>query len=1355
MQPEEMYRRYGIKTETKLRSPVFLPIGDIKLPHNTVLIYLPTDDLTVGPTNSWSIVENTERDLVVKHDTETPYKEGARTRPFQISTEEKAYHNRYRRFTRLRSIDTALRNKNTIMVENTAMLRKGFKYTESWYRQWREETNFQFNAFHNIVKTMDTVEDRVFILPIEAPNRAFGKDEYARISEKRSQEWISLFDTPEALLQGYLYTFLTYAKQWVSEDEKDHEALNDALYQSTPWSLIPRRHAEKLWLMFQVGDVYALITLEKLVTIVAEKGINVFLNFSNAVIEQRNDLSVGGGVNEKEIVFAPDGTVLNEDSDEEATNSATSITVDENDANQKTLLNRITRESKRGRISNREQAYLLKEMTKTKDIKAPDGKSTLGEYANITVEDLKLKKPESRDPHPLEFDDSYQNPTNVELAKQYNTELLDRDIARTILSFQKAGTIVKDVRKELRKDAAGAVDYYEVDLKPINGKATPFRFDIPKVGETGRFRLNGTDVFYVAQRSDVPIRKIKPSEVKLTSYYGQCFITRGRLKAVNYSTWLFSELTKLDETDAIKSVHRDVADLDLELPHYYTLLGTKYLSLAYKDVKLFFNYHERKTHFGDDVVKKYEKRERVLVGQKGKLYITLGKDNLFYLHTDKGEEVLGQIESLLDIPTDKRVLDAAEVRIFSKNIPLGMVLGQRIGLTAILNKLGVNYRTFTTGDRKTEVGSDEYTVKFSDKTLVLPVADRYAMQILNSFNIVKKPLANLNISDMDNPDAYFSLLEEMGLGLRYYIEIDTMFDLFVDPMTEDLLVEMEEPTNLTDLFFRSAELLTTHHSPKEIDPAFMRDRGYERFSGFVYKAYVDGVRVQRSRPQSAKAPISIDPKRVIMDISTDSSKNMVEVSNPMRNIREKSLITFAGEGGRTAQTMTPELRSFHPNELGHTSVDNTADSGKVGINATRSHKTLIKNLRGISYRYNHIEDGPESLFTTTAMNFPGVDRDELKRLNFLSTQYDSVYPLKNYRAMPLHTPMEYQIPYMVDEEFAVMAPENGKVLTLDEDGMTVLYDNGEEKGYTLGRVYGHVAGITVPHTVYTDLKVGSKFKKHEPVCWNTAYFKRDYLRPDRLAQKQALIIPTILQEIPLTFEDSSAMYEGLGDEFKVDLAAERDIHVPFTTELAGVVNVGDEVDENDSLFVMVPEHLQAADGVDNALTESLKELNKDAPKAKSAGVVERIDVFYYGQRDEMHPTLRKLANASDKRRKKRVKQLKQTLESENGMVTSSVNFGGNKIQPNTAVIKYYITKRDLPTVSGNKTVNGAQLKNTVSQQLADPIPSVDSDEEALAYFSYNGNNNRVVLSPMEQGLGNRALMLATKKGCEIYRGKNK
>ncbi|WP_218779525.1 hypothetical protein, partial [Bacillus sp. S1-R2T1-FB] len=153
----------------------------------------------------------------------------------------------------------------------------------------------------------------------------------------------------------------------------------------------------------------------------------------------------------------------------------------------------------------------------------------------------------------------------------------------------------------------------------------------------------------------------------------------------------------------------------------------------------------------------------------------------------------------------------------------------------------------------------EYQLDFSDETLVFSKEDRLATLVLAGFNSFFKALKNYSVYKFDQKGVYLTVLETKKITTRYTRELDLLYDMFVDPITESLLKRMKEPLTFRGLLIRSSELLLDDYYPDPLDIDYQTIRGYERFAGAVYAEMIIGIREQRKSLGRANTQITMNP----------------------------------------------------------------------------------------------------------------------------------------------------------------------------------------------------------------------------------------------------------------------------------------------------------------------------------------------------------------------------------------------------------------------------------------------------------------------------------------------------------------
>lgn len=485
----------------------------------------------------------------------------------------------------------------------------------------------------------------------------------------------------------------------------------------------------------------------------------------------------------------------------------------------------------------------------------------------------------------------------------------------------------------------------------------------------------------------LPIRKTASDTVALTSYYSKMFVTRSERSQFNYNEWLANQIVSaaIDDTNTqVTDVKMaDVFRAEFKLPRAYTTIAKRIRSFTSGAHQFFFDYNKRATVFGEAVstiLDEYSKKEEPLFPvAKSTVTIVLMnmKGELFEVSTVEGDEKglrpLGSLESYLGINTSSRPTDVAEVGIFGKLIPLGFVLAHHIGLGNLLTTLKAKYRRAAKGTSVT-VTSNEFVVRFEDESLIIE-RDGVVELLLGGFLRFHKEIKRYSVYDFDKKEVYANVLDDNGIGVRWVREFDLMFKLWVDPITEGILKEMKEPTDLFLLFIRAAELLLTDQTPHQMDIAFMRDKGYERFPGMVYFEMVKAVRGYVSRPASANAAVDLNPQAVWMGLLKDQSVMPIEESNPVHALREKEEVIYSGSGGRSARSMSADTRVYHKNSKGIVS-EATKDSGDVATVTYATGDPVYTSLRGTTGTLKTDAGNAARIISPSMLLAAGADGDD-------------------------------------------------------------------------------------------------------------------------------------------------------------------------------------------------------------------------------------------------------------------------------------------------------------------------------------------------------------------------------------------
>lgn len=332
--------------------------------------------------------------------------------------------------------------------------------------------------------------------------------------------------------------------------------------------------------------------------------------------------------------------------------------------------------------------------------------------------------------------------------------------------------------------------------------------------------------------------------------------------------------------------------------------------------------------------------------------------------------------------------------------------------------------------------------------------------------------------------------------------------------------------------------------------------------------------------------------------------------------------------------------------------------------------------------------------------------------------------------------------------FSAAARGDGFVADVNERFLTIEYKDGTHEVFELGIKHGVVSGSTIPHKIVTDLKHNDTVKAGDIVAWNNGFFTRDIFDKGLVSYKAGVIGKVALLESSDTIEDGCVVGSTLLDKLVTNIAYCKPMTVDFSTAVHNLVKVGDKV-EYDSILCTLE------DAVSSGLAESdpeaiaaLRQISASNPKAKTHGVVSAIEVVYFGDFEDMHPTLQAIAKEDNKRRKIRSVTLKDG-SAETGEIDETIQWGGTKIHVGNMGIKIYIDK-ELGMGAGDKLVFSNALKTTVSRIETNPIVS-EKGEVIDAHFGYQSVADRIVVSPEISGTMNVILKTLSSEMVNIYK----
>lgn len=925
---------------------------------------------------------------------------------------------------------------------------------------------------------------------------------------------------------------------------------------------------------------------------------------------------------------------------------------------------------------------------------------------------------------------------------------MERDIASVLTSFNKLGMFLTDVKQEDQVDELNELVSYTAKYEDLEHKKHTIKFQLPKVDELGRAKINGTLKCMVKQRVANPICKVRPTRVTLNSNYNKLLVERNTNVAHNFMDWFSKALEKAKAAGWSYTLeHKPCRYPIVALPFELTEIGSKYSSMTFgKDGYMYFGIVKRGQHVPEkfrDVIQELENENGCWFGYQGTNYFFITNTGVVSVRSlDKQEEVFyGAFMDFFQWLTGVEMspmVEYADLTVLSWKIPVIHALCYRYGLSDMLKYTGANYEIYNANERIERLVSD-IVIRFSDKKLVIHRTPRNLALLFGGLCIYD--FSKISIDDMDEKDVYYELLNQKRISTNLIKGLNALFDLFIDPITKDVLREMKEPTDLRDLLIRAVTMLTTSEHKEEASASNFRFRGVEQLVGIVYNEMARAYATYKNRGRGATNKFSLKEYQIKQRIAKEQLTENVAVINPLQDIKTYSKFSNAGSGGRSGDTFMISDRQFTKDQIGVVS-EATTDNGKTGFNASLPANPLIVNGRGMVKDKPVEQLEPENCLSFISLLYPSATNDDSKRANMSHIQATHYVPTKDSDVSRLRSGYEGAVASRTRPPFAYVAEDDGIIEDINPEAevIKVRYKNGRVITQSFGDEYTNNTGSYIDQKIVINgFKVGDKVKSGDVITYNKEYFQADPYSK-QVNWKMGILAKVAIIDNGGTLEDASVISKSLADKMAFEPVHLREIEITTDTHVHSFAAIGTHVVSTDPLMVFDESAIDFGTDSDAELTELLSNLNKASPKAGFTGTIVKIEAFYKAPLSTMHESIQKIIKHAVAKKNARSAFAENTTnasayqKSQPLYVTDKV--GTIDLEPTTVILRFYI--RHTKTMDpGDKLFFDNCLKSVVSS-VQDEIVTEDG-MQIDSLTSNRGILARLINSPFLQGITNNVL----------------
>ena len=337
--------------------------------------------------------------------------------------------------------------------------------------------------------------------------------------------------------------------------------------------------------------------------------------------------------------------------------------------------------------------------------------------------------------------------------------------------------------------------------------------------------------------------------------------------------------------------------------------------------------------------------------------------------------------------------------------------------------------------------------------------------------------------------------------------------------------------------------------------------------------------------------------------------------------------------------------------------------------------------------------------------------------------------------------------------------------------MMIEYKSGKKRAVDLSShiVKNGGGGFYLSNELTTELKVGDKVKKDQPIAWHKDFFKNDKFNGVRM--KVGVLEKVAIMSSYDTYNDSTVITHKLAKDAESDMVFCKPVVVGKNSNIYEIRNVGDHVDIGDPLLSFDtsfedPELNKMLANLSGENRQIIEEGSVNQIKSKYAGVIVDIKIYSTVDLEELSPSLRKVVQNYYKK----IDHKKKYVSGYDPNSTSIVKCGlllnetSGKVEPNiygvikgqkvqdSVLIEFYVSHGDILGV-GDKLAYFTALKSIVGEVVPEgyePYSEFRPDEEVSSLISASAILKRQVPSIMLTLLGNKVIVELKRALEKIY-----
>ncbi len=393
-----------------------------------------------------------------------------------------------------------------------------------------------------------------------------------------------------------------------------------------------------------------------------------------------------------------------------------------------------------------------------------------------------------------------------------------------------------------------------------------------------------------------------------------------------------------------------------------------------------------------------------------------------------------------------RHLKYLEIYMGSIKLPLSVVLSFSFGFDKTMKKYGINYNIVEKRPSK-----DDKYIRVSDKKYVIfnNIDSELKDELFQSFKQIK--FTDVETSFEFPANEFFSdvIYHETGRTNSTYL-IQTNLENIVDPISKQILVNMQLPNELENIMYYMATKVVEGFIQDRNDISNQRIRGSEVMVEFAQKQILAAYTEYKEQVLAGneKAKLTIKEDKVLRDFRNSEVVADMEYANP---IEEMTIMTRVSPSGKNIGGI-PDKRAIqakslnvHNSYFGNIDPLDTPEGGTVGITQQLTIDSFISSTRGM-FGLKEISDSETSgLLSTSSCLIPFIENNDGTRVIMAVNQSRQMLPLLNPEPPLIQSGFESILPNVLSDAYIKKAPCDGKITKVEHNYLEITCKDGKKQ----------------------------------------------------------------------------------------------------------------------------------------------------------------------------------------------------------------------------------------------------------------------------------------------------------------------